>query len=411
MMPDGIVELEGLGPVADGSQGGARDADHGRHRDGGARSPISIARSATRARATTWSDGIFHANLPSTAVVSDCNGCHYPLIADAAAADNQQRHALRDEAPVAADAESAMQAVPHHGRGEPRDAAGDGRRCLRAALFTPRSRPPRAFRYPSPPAASIVTWSRSQPRTFRPRARSPTRFKAGGTSTNGAQWMNHGSSLVAGKDCAACHLADAQPTGSVWSRSISLHSAAPLARTCQECHGLVNGGGGTPAPRTTCRRGSPTRRSSPRRARPPASRRARRRRSPTTTSTSPARDCNFCHSQAGVSTVASIQGKEWAQARFHLSFPASTPLTMNGGNGRCSNCHMNDNPKSSYTVFNHSNFNNSSSSTDCSSLPQLSRYRHAGIAQLARGFDGGQPVGDRTVEDGDEDGARLLFGD
>ena len=82
-----------------------------------------------------------------------------------------------------------------------------------------------------------------------------------------------------------------------------------------------------------------------------------------------------------------IQGKEWAQARFHTSFPAGSPLNMNGSNGRCSNCHMNDNPKSSYSTFNHSNFNNSSSSTDCGSCHTYPGTGTIGVAQLARWLD------------------------
>ena len=155
--------------------------------------------------------------------------------------------------------------------------------------------------------------------------------------------------------------------GSAWSQSTSLHTSAPLARTCQECHGLVNGGGGSSGNKNNLPAGLTN--------------------STMTTSASAAtgiaastlaqishddinvssHDCNFCHTQIGVAPVGPIQGKEWAQARFHLSFPPSGQLTMNGTTGRCSNCHMNDNPKSSYNVFNHSNFSNSSTSTDCSS--------------------------------------------
>ena len=40
-------------------------------------------------------------------------------------------------------------------------------------------------------------------------------------------------------------------------------------------------------------------------------------------------------------------------------------LVMNSTTGRCSNCHMNDNPKSSYTTFNHGSFSNASGSQDC----------------------------------------------
>src|SRR6267378_6438599 len=65
----------------------------------------------------------------------------------------------------------------------------------------------------------------------------------GGTSTNGAQWMNHGSSSVAGKDCVVCHASDAKASGSAWSKSDSFHGHVPSSSSCKECHGLTNGGG------------------------------------------------------------------------------------------------------------------------------------------------------------------------
>src|SRR5205085_4403762 len=40
---------------------------------------------------------------------------------------------------------------------------------------------------------------------------------AGGTASNGAQWMSHASPLVAGTDCVACHAADAKVSGSAWN--------------------------------------------------------------------------------------------------------------------------------------------------------------------------------------------------
>jgi hypothetical protein len=191
-------------------------------------------------------------------------------------------------------------------------------------------------------------------------------LKAGATSTNAAQWMNHGSGLVAGKDCAVCHFNDAQAMGSAWSQSTSLHGSAPLARTCQECHGLVNGGGGTSGAKNNLPAGltnSTVTTSASAATGIPATTPAQITHDDVNVSN---HDCNYCHTQVGAAPSPPIQGKEWAQARFHTSFPAGNPLTMNGGNGRCSNCHMNDNPKSSYTTFNHSNFNNSSNSIDCS---------------------------------------------
>jgi len=360
MMPDGIVELNGsnLWPM-----------DH----KAVLAMPITV-NGATVARVSdldcsfchkspgkAWSDGIFHANLPSTAVVSDCNGCHYVLIADTAVADTTSGtlYAMKHLSPL----------VPDQGC-KPCHATGVANRAMLPAVSTLFAG---GTFHSSTSVAKQPTGCIDCHLVSQPAANLPTQstvsyaFKTGGgTATNGPQWMNHGSSLVAGKDCAACHLNDAQATGSAWSRSISLHAAAPLARTCQECHGLVNGGGGVSGTKNNLPSGLTS--------------------STVATSASAAtgipsatlsqithddinvasHDCNYCHTQVGVATSAPIQGKEWAQARFHASFPTTTPLTMNGTTGRCSNCHMNDNPKSSYTVFNHSNFGSSSSSTDCS---------------------------------------------
>ena len=366
MMPDGIVELKGsdLWPM-----------DH----KAVLATPIMVG-TATVARVSdldcsfchkspgiTWSDGVFHAGLPNTAVVSDCNGCHYPLITDAAAADkppNGTLYAMKHLSSLI----PSQQCKPCHTLGVMNRGMLPATSDLFAGgTFHTSVSPTTGLPLPQPTGCNDCHLV-SQPAPNVPTQSTVTyAFKTGGTSTNGAQWMNHGSSLVAGKDCAACHLADAQPMGSVWSRSISLHSAAPLARTCQECHGLVNGVGGNSGSKNNLPAGltnSTVLTSASAATGIPATTPAQITHDDVNVAT---RDCNFCHSQAGASTVASIQGKEWAQARFHLSFPASTPLTMNGGNGRCSNCHMNDNPKSSYTVFNHSNFNNSNTSTDCSS--------------------------------------------
>jgi hypothetical protein len=62
-------------------------------------------------------------------------------------------------------------------------------------------------------------------------------------------------------------------------------------------------------------------------------------------------DCGFCHTQAGASTAAGVQGKEWAQAVFHSSFTATAPLDM--VSGRCSNCHLNLKPGAGFTAYSH----------------------------------------------------------
>ena len=62
-----------------------------------------------------------------------------------------------------------------------------------------------------------------------------------------------------------------------------------------------------------------------------------------------------------------MQGKEWAQARFHASFTTGAPLVMNGTTGRCSNCHMNVKPGTGFTAQDHSSFTSASGTPDCSS--------------------------------------------
>jgi hypothetical protein len=365
MMPDGIVALKGsdlwpmdhkavlAAPIMVGAATVARVSDldcsfcH--------KSPGNI-----------WSDGVFHADLPMTAVVSDCNGCHYPLMTDAEASDKGMGtlYTMKHMSPVV----TSQQCKPCHAMGVinrstlPVDAklfavgtfhssfvfgsttvvAPQPTGCIDCHLVSQPA--------PNVPTQSTVTYA----------------LKAGATSTNAAQWMNHGSGLVAGKDCAVCHFNDAQAMGSAWSQSTSLHGSAPLARTCQECHGLVNGGGGTSGAKNNLPAGltnSTVTTSASAATGIPATTPAQITHDDVNVSN---HDCNYCHTQVGAAPSPPIQGKEWAQARFHTSFPAGNPLTMNGGNGRCSNCHMNDNPKSSYTTFNHSNFNNSSNSTDCS---------------------------------------------
>ncbi len=190
----------------------------------------------------------------------------------------------------------------------------------------------------------------------------------GGTSTNAAQWMNHGSGSLAGKDCFACHAADAKQSGSAWSKSDSFHGAVSSPSSCSECHGLSNGGGSVAGTNNNLPVGLTN--------------------SSTVTSAAadvttgvPAgtldqithadfnvssHDCNFCHTQTGASTVSGVQGKEWAQAGFHASFTSANPLVMNGSTGRCSDCHMNVKPTAGFILFDHSAFSATPGTQDCS---------------------------------------------
>jgi hypothetical protein len=77
-------------------------------------------------------------------------------------------------------------------------------------------------------------------------------------------------------------------------------------------------------------------------------------------------DCNFCHTQNGPSTQAGVQGKEWAQAKFHVNFTSTAnPLVLNATTGRCSTCHFAEKPGAAYTGYDHSALTNTSGSEDC----------------------------------------------
>jgi hypothetical protein len=181
--------------------------------------------------------------------------------------------------------------------------------------------------------------------------------------------MNHGAGPVVGKDCAACHAADAKPAGSVWSKSASFHAKVSPANTCQICHGLANGGGSVTGTNNNLPGGITSSStvtsaaSDPTTGIPPGTR----------DQISHAdinvfgRDCNACHTQAGVSTAAGVAGKEWAQASFHANLTGATPLTMNGTTGRCSNCHLNVKPTATFRPLDHSSFTNAPGSQDCAS--------------------------------------------
>jgi hypothetical protein len=190
-------------------------------------------------------------------------------------------------------------------------------------------------------------------------------LKAGASGSNGAQWMNHGSPVVAGKDCVVCHAADARQVVTSFSTATSLHRSGVAVRTCQECHGLINGGGGTAGTRNNLPAGLTSS------SVPTSASAATGIAAGTLSQISHAdinvtgHDCNFCHTQAGVSTASGVAGQEWAQARFHASFTTGSGFVGNGSTGRCSNCHMNVNPKASYTTFNHASFSSTSGSTDC----------------------------------------------
>jgi Cytochrome c7 and related cytochrome c len=310
---------------------------------------------------STWSDGVFHANI-GAATPKDCVSCHYVAMADATKADvnsgtnftmkhgstqltfqtcqtcHPSAFAKGSSTPIAA---TLWQTGAFHGSVATQPSA-----CIDCHSV-------------SEPAAGAATQS----------AISYT-LSSGGTSSNTGQWMNHGSGQVGGKDCVACHAADAKATGSAWSKADSFHAIVTKASTCQECHGLTNGGGSVAGTKNNL----PSGLTSSTMATSAATGSSTGIPAGTLAQISHAdvnvtgHDCGFCHTQAGVSTMAGIQGKEWAQAQFHANFTSSgNPLVVNGTTGRCSNCHMNVKPGAAFTAQDHSSFTNASGSTDCSS--------------------------------------------
>lgn len=296
---------------------------------------------------TNWTDGRFHALIGSS-VPADCTACHYPLMADAAKADitSTTKYTMKHRS-----SQLTIQAC---------------QTCHPTALSKSSSAP------------TVAQWS---PGTFHPTIPSQPAtcndchlvsapanntqstvtyiFAKGGTATNGAQWMSHKAATVAGKDCAACHAADAKKTGSAWSDAILFHAQVTSGvTTCNECHGGSVPGASNNLPSGLTDSSTVTTSSAAA---------ANTRDQITHTDLNVTKfQCNFCHTQVGTSAASGVQGKEWAQAKFHKSFTASNPLVMNGSTGRCSNCHLNVKPGSSFTAFDHAPYS-ATSSQDCSS--------------------------------------------
>lgn len=308
----------------------------------------------------TWTDGAFHTRI-GAAVPADCVACHYPLMADG---------------PRANLVSGVLYAMAH---GSKQLTFQTCATCHTGALAASTTAPPYAATtwkpgayhgsVPSQPTRCIDCHKVSQPAANQSTQSSWSYTMAlGNTATNNGQWMNHGAASVAGADCATCHVADAKASGSAWSTSTQFHLAVSVPGTCQACHGLTNGGGTVVGTNNNMPAGLTS--------------------SNTLTTASvnaltgvPAgtfdqithadvnvtgHDCSFCHTQAGRSTAPGVQGAEWAQARFHASFSAATPLLLNGSTGRCSNCHLGLKPGPSYTAMDHSALTGAAGTQDCS---------------------------------------------
>jgi hypothetical protein len=309
---------------------------------------------------TTWADGRFHASIGS-AVPADCVVCHYPLMADGARANLTS---------------GTRYAMAHGSRQLTFQNCGT---CHTAALAAASAAPfvstdwnPGSFHASLPaaqPTACLDCHLVSDPAAGVPTQSSVTyALTLGRTTTNEGQWMNHGVASVIGLDCAACHAADAKRVGSAWNKGTLLHTVVRAPTTCNGCHGLTNGGGSVPGTNNNLPSGLTnssmlTTASANSLTGVPAGTFAQITHADANV---PGQSCSFCHTQVGPSTVAGIQGKEWAQARFHTSFTAAVPLLINGTTARCSNCHLNVKPQSTYTAMDHSAFTNVPGSQDCS---------------------------------------------
>lgn len=345
-------------------------------------SGLDCSRCHQTAAGTTWADGVFHTRI-ATAVPQDCVGCHYPLMANAARSDLT----------------SGTQYAMRHRSGQITTQACQS--CHTTALAQSTTAPAAAARWqtgryhPSvgtQPAACVDCHAVSDP-AGATQSTVTYALALGGTATNGGQWMRHDSSAVVGKDCAVCHAPDAKQSGSAWSRATVLHRTGVVTATCRECHGLTNGGGNAPGTNNNMPAGltNSTLLSSVNQvpnAGVPAGTYAQISHSDVNVT---AKDCNFCHAQAGVSTAPGVAGREWKQASFHVKFTAASPLLMNGTTGRCSNCHLNVKPGASYTNYNHTALTGTPGSTDCVSCHSWPGTGSS-TAPNWKGATGGAPV-------------------
>ena len=309
----------------------------------------------------TWADGRFHASI-GAAAPKDCISCHYPLMADGARAD------------VTSGVAFAMKHRSGQVTVQACESCHTG--ALARATTTPPASPswsPGAFHATvvAQPSACIDCHSVSDPAPNAPtRSLVSYTLPLGGTTSNGGQWMNHGSIYIAGKDCAACHAADAKSAGAAWSSATLFHAKVPTGvSACNACHGVSNGGGTTAGTNNNLPAGltnSSTVTTAAKNAATGVAAGTFDQINHADVNVT-AHDCGFCHTQVGPSTVAGIQGREWAQARFHQSFNAANPLVANGTTGRCSSCHLGVKPGASYPGQSHAAFTSVSGSTDCGS--------------------------------------------
>jgi hypothetical protein len=344
------------------------------------------------AAGTRWSDGVFHANIGG-AQPTDCVKCHLLQMAKSTS-NNVSKLGPGGKYQVLMDHWApalTFQACDRcHGASlgqynAPLASAMWGAGTNAGKLHTPlgSTQPTKCIRCHGVNGIS------------EPPANTPTQSSVsytlalGGTSSNSGQWINHfvpivqDGGITGQRDCYDCHAADAKATGSAWNVATVFHTPALQGlQTCDGCHGLVNKTPTVTVSAATVNAGVPgTGNNMP----------FGLTNSTTTTIASATANtgipagtfdqinhadynvkvtkCFSCHTTLGASTVTGIQGKEWAQAKFHAAFAPATPanpLVIGTAGGRCSTCHMNVRPGTAFTAQDHSTFT-ATSTTDCSS--------------------------------------------
>ena len=314
-----------------------------------------------QASPAAWSGGAFHRAI-GAAAPGDCVTCHAPLMLDAAKADVASAPGYL-MAHRSAQLPSQACATCHG------SALTQAQSLAAGAAPAPSAWHPGALHasVPAQPTACLECHGVSTPGAA---TQSTVTYvlAAGGTSSNGSQWMNHRAAGLAGVDCVRCHAADARPSVVGWSRSASYHANVASPGACQTCHGLQNGNGavagtGNNLPAGLTSSSTATSAASDPTTGVPSGTLDQITHADVNVS---AHDCAFCHTQVGPSSAPGVQGAEWAQARFHASFAASSPLVLNGTTGRCSSCHLGVRPGPSFTALDHSALTSAPGTQDCS---------------------------------------------
>jgi hypothetical protein len=319
----------------------------------------SVCHNTTGNTGKTWADGLFHTKIGS-ATPADCVSCHYPLMADAPKADltSTRNYAMRHKSTVI----TAQACSTCHTA-----ALGQATVVTHASTLWATG----AFHANvSPqPTACIDCHTVSEPDAGVSTQSTVTYVftGGGGTTSNGAQWTNHGSSYIAGKDCAVCHQADAKTSGAAWSKADTFHPVTTGVTLCAACHGTGNGStvigtnNNLPVGATNATLISSAVDAG---VGVPAGTHAQISHADVNVT---AFECATCHTQLGTSAVAGIAGKEWAQATFHSHFTGATALVMNATTGRCSTCHVNVKPATGFTTQDHTSLSAVSGTQDCAS--------------------------------------------